>query len=711
MKKTPFMNKGRNFYKIFFISISITVIFIIITATISSTLGTRFITKKMIEHSHENISKKSFILEQRVENIEDSINLILEDEDVFKLIMTDQEYYERPIAVLRIIKKLKNICDNSRFIYGIRLYDIERNICITDKTKESIDGDIISDDGFRICRFEELEKLIYTRNICPVNKKNHVVINCVIDINELLENIDDELEENTYIITKYNDIFNLAGSLNLPESIKKSIFSTDYFGKCEVDGIKYMIYERGFEDSGIGIITLQDYSKLFTQSNQLRKTIIILSLITIIGAGIIIYIVSLYIYSPLKKLSKKVSHYDKKILHDEYKLIEEAIDDLENEKIKLIEPLLRDSAIRLIVEPFDEECFKYVKKNLLADMKYPEYIIVIIEFERSDENNIINIFRKFLSDTKYIEGFIVKRSLKRYIGLINTSIKHAQLMDKLEKLKKELLINEINGFTICLSRRFINPVNINILYLETIEYMRNKFFKAENEIIYPEDMSIESGSFKNVKEMENSLWKLIIEKNIAGIDDTLYEMRLMAVKSEYDIAYIRFIYFEICRTIISNTLEIKIEYVEKYDEEKLFCRIFKAESIFNLEEIIREKISDCIEILREDDIIYSDNVRRAMDFIKDNYMNDISLENVAESVFLSSGYLSIIFKEESGFTVLEYITAIRMKKAKELLMYESSMKVKDIAETLGYNNVQSFIRFFKKHYNETPAAFRKNSGK
>ena len=93
-----------------------------------------------------------------------------------------------------------------------------------------------------------------------------------------------------------------------------------------------------------------------------------------------------------------------------------------------------------------------------------------------------------------------------------------------------------------------------------------------------------------------------------------------------------------------------------------------------------------------------------------NYEKDLSLDDVAGSVFLSSGYLSIIFKEETGYTVLEYITYIRMQKAKELILQAPALKVKDIAERLGYNNVQSFIRYFKKYYGETPMAFRKKSG-
>ena len=91
-------------------------------------------------------------------------------------------------------------------------------------------------------------------------------------------------------------------------------------------------------------------------------------------------------------------------------------------------------------------------------------------------------------------------------------------------------------------------------------------------------------------------------------------------------------------------------------------------------------------------------------------MRELSIDDVAASVFLSSGYLGIIFKEETGYTILEYITYVRMQKAGEMLRSHSEWKVKDVAEQLGYNNVQSFIRFFKKYYGQTPAAYRKGEG-
>jgi AraC-like DNA-binding protein len=99
-------------------------------------------------------------------------------------------------------------------------------------------------------------------------------------------------------------------------------------------------------------------------------------------------------------------------------------------------------------------------------------------------------------------------------------------------------------------------------------------------------------------------------------------------------------------------------------------------------------------------------VERTIDYIQENYCHDISLDDISGAVYLSPKYLSAIFKQETGRTVFSYVTDLRMQKAAALLE-EESIQVKDLAGQVGYNNVQSFIRFFKRTFGLTPAQYRK----
>ena len=103
---------------------------------------------------------------------------------------------------------------------------------------------------------------------------------------------------------------------------------------------------------------------------------------------------------------------------------------------------------------------------------------------------------------------------------------------------------------------------------------------------------------------------------------------------------------------------------------------------------------------------YSDIIEIAKDQIRKTYMSDeISLNTVAAEGGMSPSYFSSIFSKEMGKTFVEYLTEIRMDRAKELLMC-SSMKTSEIGYEVGYKDPHYFSYIFKKTQNCTPKEFR-----
>src|SRR5699024_8360431 len=93
---------------------------------------------------------------------------------------------------------------------------------------------------------------------------------------------------------------------------------------------------------------------------------------------------------------------------------------------------------------------------------------------------------------------------------------------------------------------------------------------------------------------------------------------------------------------------------------------------------------------------YSSLLKDARSYIEENYDNeDISLNTVAASVNLSPNHFSTIFSQETGRTFIEYLTYVRMEKAKELLR-GTSMKTAEIAFAVGYKDPHYFSYLFKK---------------
>lgn len=103
---------------------------------------------------------------------------------------------------------------------------------------------------------------------------------------------------------------------------------------------------------------------------------------------------------------------------------------------------------------------------------------------------------------------------------------------------------------------------------------------------------------------------------------------------------------------------------------------------------------------------YGTLLNKAKDYITENYDKDgISLNTVAASVNLSPSHFSTIFSQEVGETFIEYLTRVRMERAKELLRC-SSLKSTEIAYAVGYKDSHYFSYLFKKTQGCTPKEFR-----
>jgi len=101
-------------------------------------------------------------------------------------------------------------------------------------------------------------------------------------------------------------------------------------------------------------------------------------------------------------------------------------------------------------------------------------------------------------------------------------------------------------------------------------------------------------------------------------------------------------------------------------------------------------------------------VQRALEYIRDNFDRSISVMEVAEHVALSYHHLCRKFRKETGLTVVELISWLRIEKAKNLLV-SSPDPVNEIARQVGFTSTVQFHRTFRKQTDDTPMQFRKKA--
>lgn len=100
-------------------------------------------------------------------------------------------------------------------------------------------------------------------------------------------------------------------------------------------------------------------------------------------------------------------------------------------------------------------------------------------------------------------------------------------------------------------------------------------------------------------------------------------------------------------------------------------------------------------------------IHPVIQWIDAHYMLDCTIQDMAQQVFISPQYLSRLFQRFMNLSPYDYLTAIRIKKAKERLLTLPDEKIKDVASQVGFNDTSHFIATFKKYTAYTPSAFRK----
>ncbi|MNI35682.1 HTH-type transcriptional regulator YesS [compost metagenome] len=127
----------------------------------------------------------------------------------------------------------------------------------------------------------------------------------------------------------------------------------------------------------------------------------------------------------------------------------------------------------------------------------------------------------------------------------------------------------------------------------------------------------------------------------------------------------------------------------------------KDDLAFLVEEIL---LSVCQLMVKRVPVKHKKTIDFIIRFVHDHYAEDITLDIIADKVYLTRNYLSQIFKQATGENYNNYLTKVRMEKAKELML-SGNYKLYEISYKVGYKNNAYFSQLFKKHTGSNPSEF------
>ena len=243
----------------------------------------------------------------------------------------------------------------------------------------------------------------------------------------------------------------------------------------------------------------------------------------------------------------------------------------------------------------------------------------------------------------------------------------------------------------------------NILYYDEMETMEHPGGQAETEDnAYLQKVDVNA---LNPAILQKFLSNGLQEETENFVKDYFYAIGQEPMESlvfrNYVILNVRFSVISFIKGLGCDTNEM-----ESADTEEVL-----AESGKNMESAIayaKKMISQAIEIRDQNSGNKNRSIlKTAVDFIDSHYMDEeISLNTVANVANVSSNHFSALFSQNMGQTFIEYLTSLRMNKAKELLRC-TGMRSSEIAGEIGYKDAHYFSYLFKKTQGMTPSDYRK----
>lgn len=263
--------------------------------------------------------------------------------------------------------------------------------------------------------------------------------------------------------------------------------------------------------------------------------------------------------------------------------------------------------------------------------------------------------------------------------------------------------------TIGIGRMVVSLSQLKDSYNEALKCLNYKFLMPADYIIAPEDIKqqIRQFDFDKFKEEIFLQVRLQDEAKIHEYIENMIQTVQLSCMSKKDIQYE---YSSIVNRLVSGLRSENAN--DSFGAGAPFPDENGADYLPRMKAWLENFCHDCVEYLRTE---RHGGVRRlsvmAMEYIKENFADsDLSLMTVCSHLCVSMSYFSTFFKENAGKTFIEYLTEVRMEKAKELLA-NSDLMLYAIAEKVGYENPAYFTVAFKKHNGMNPKEYRKAFGR
>ncbi|SER42915.1 Helix-turn-helix domain-containing protein [Gracilibacillus ureilyticus] len=479
-------------------------------------------------------------------------------------------------------------------------------------------------------------------------------------------------------------------------------------------------------------------SAITTPILTISKVILIASLLVLGLAFLLTWFASNRLYKPVKNLASSFIPADSaptKGTTDEFKQIRDQLDSLTFEREQLEKrisnqiPQLRQNFLIQLTKgylyDFDEQALKRRMENYRWKVNDHSFVLLDIQLtggvnnsERTYEDDSLVAFAmaNIAEDVtkKYLDQYTVLNQYDMTASIFLIVPKEiGDLANLLNQLAEDITtaINRIlsSYVTITISSNTPKIKDIYSLFEEIGRAKRYRDFNNQNQVLMLNEVKTEvTGQklfypFETEKEIVQSIRRGRMNESEELLRQFFDELLTDSTKEVSVHAGMMQLY----STIQHEILLSGVDPVVLYNGRNMYEELSQLREIeWVVKWLISQVIEPYIKFLEENmNMEMKLAVDKVVSYIEEHYMEDISLESCAEFVDITPYTLSKAFKKIHGINFIDYLTTIRMDKAKELLL-QTNMKINEISEQVGYRH-SYFNRIFKKHVGLPPSQYRK----
>lgn len=503
-----------------------------------------------------------------------------------------------------------------------------------------------------------------------------------------------------------------TSSQNIMLNNKEYLFA---FSRSEATGWKY--------------VTLVPTDSIFSKVASAKLIFLFTFLVILFIGGTIIAFLMNINYKPIQKLSQlseKLLNIGKKPT-DELDTVRSAIEYLNTQNTKLHVELhsneyaIKEYLLFRLLNGHISAAEDINKNGELIGIKFTKPTFRVINFHiksfkslaKFDSIDITNMIESNLPDE--IEGLVRDNSDNDQFALILATDNIADSVIENTLIKIHSILKSKLGLpvTIGIGNAYDSISEVPKSFMEAATAVNYRLVKGIDRLIHINEIAAGSSKFDiAISHAPEKLKTFIKQGNTEQIENLLTNILSYLKQNSIPIFSARMICYDIINTVTKTVNEFcKDNLIPLIEHPDVFL-LSEFETVDDLVHIVRKLSDDICKYLKET------NARPPMSttdqmvtYLKNNYTDcDFSVQQMADHFNLALPNLSTYFKENTGHNILDYVTSLKIEKAKNLLL-TSNIPLKDIGMEVGYYNVTSFIRRFKQVVGETPGEYRKKAVK